>query len=33
MKDSEFKYMAFYQVLECIYDEVLISNTVESIGS
>ncbi|RFB35443.1 hypothetical protein [Brevibacillus sp. VP] len=31
MKDSEFKYMAFYQVLECIYDEVLMANTVESI--
>lgn len=31
MKDSEFKYMAFYQVLECIYDEVLMATTVESI--
>lgn len=31
MEDSEFKYMAFYQVLECIYDEVLMANTVESI--
>ncbi|PJO43375.1 hypothetical protein [Lysinibacillus xylanilyticus] len=31
MENSEFKYMAFYQVLECIYDEVLMANTVESI--
>ncbi|MEH7553391.1 hypothetical protein [Bacillus altitudinis] len=31
MKDSEFKYMAFYQVIECIYDEVLMATTVESI--
>lgn len=31
MKNSEFKYMAFYQVIECIYDEVLMATTVESI--
>jgi len=31
MEDSQFKYIAYYQVIECIYDEVLMANTVQDI--
>lgn len=31
MEDSPFKYLAYYQVIECIYDEVLMANTVGDI--
>jgi len=28
MEASEFQYLAFYQVLECIFDEVYLSETI-----
>ena len=31
MEDSPFKYLAYYQVVECIYDEVLMANTIGDI--
>ncbi|MDU4802112.1 MAG: hypothetical protein E6X81_14180 [Clostridium butyricum] len=31
MPDSEFKYIAFYQVMECIYDEVYLEENVNDI--
>lgn len=31
MEDSPFKYLAYYQVIECIYDEVLMATTVGDI--
>ncbi len=31
MPDSEFKYIAFYQVMECIYDEVLLEENINDI--
>ncbi|MDU5080208.1 hypothetical protein [uncultured Tissierella sp.] len=31
MDDSEFKYTAYYQVLECIFDEVYLHETVQDI--
>lgn len=33
MSDSEFKYLAFFQVLECIFEEVYIYETVKDIQS
>ncbi|GAA1379994.1 methylamine utilization protein MauJ [Peribacillus frigoritolerans] len=31
MSDSEFKYLAYYQVLECIFDEVYLHETVQDV--
>lgn len=31
MQDSEFKYLAFYQVIECIFDEVYLHETVQDV--
>lgn len=31
MEDSEFKYLAFYQILECIFDEVHLHATVQDV--
>ena len=31
MPHNEFKYLAFYQVLECLFDEVYISDTVQDV--
>lgn len=31
MDDSQFKYLAYYQVLECIFEEVYLNETIDSI--
>lgn len=31
MENSEFKYLAFYQVIECIFDEVYLHETVQDV--
>lgn len=31
MENSEFKYLAFYQILECIFDEVYLHETVQDV--
>lgn len=31
MDDSEFKYLAFYQIIECIFDEVYLHETVQDV--
>lgn len=31
MEESEFKYLAFYQILECIFDEVYLHETVQDV--
>jgi hypothetical protein len=31
MSESEFKYLAFYQILECIFDEVYLHETVQDV--
>ena len=33
MKNSQFKYLAYYQVIECIFDEVYLHETVQDVVS
>jgi hypothetical protein len=33
MKNSQFKYLAYYQVVECIFDEVYLHETIQDVAS